>query len=548
MSDEWGAVRRRARARGLMATLLVLLVLVSCSGEGNDAASTSEPPEPTAGGTLRIGLDVETSGYNPSADQWFSSGYLVAAAVYDRLMAYDENGQVRPYLAASMESNEDFTEWSIGLRPDVRFHDGTPLDAAAVKANLDASKASALVSQVFLPVESVDVVDDLTVLVTMNRPWSTFPHALTFQPGYMAAPATLEDPQGGQHPIGTGPFVFEGWVRDSQLDVSRNEDYWREGLPLLDGIEFQILADPSTRTAALEAGDIDLIESRDARTLADFEAREDDGEPFHVYVHQAGESTEHVIFFNTAAPPFDDPAARQAVIAAIDDEAISETLYDGRFPPANGPFETDSPWYRDVGFQGYDPDLARRLATEYQADTGKQLSFSLLTTPDSDASALAQLLEQMMREVGIDMAIESVEAALVIVRGLTGDYEAGVIGQLWGSQHPDREYMLLHGDNAYPVGSLATNFTRFVSDQLDAGLDGARETDDPEEQADGWEMVQQALADDFVMAFLVHDEVGDIASANVQDVTEWTFPDGTPGLPQEGTLLSLDQIWLDRSG
>jgi ABC-type transport system substrate-binding protein len=364
----------------------------------------------------------------------------------------------------------------------------------------------------------------------------------------MAAPATLEDPQGGQRPIGTGPFVFEEWVRDAQLVVSRNEDYWREGLPLLDGIEFQLLTEPATRTAALESGDVDLIESRDARTLADFEAREADGEPFGVYVHAEGESTEHVVFFNTGAPPFDDPTARQAVIAAIDDEAISEILYEGRFPPANGPFETDSPWYRDVESQSYDPDLARRLAEEFEAETGGRLSFSLLTTPYSDASALAQLLEQMMGEVGIEMDVEVVEPLAVITRSLAGDYDAGVIDQLWGSQHPDREYMLLHGDNAYPVGSLATNFTRFVSDQLDAGLDEARETVDAEGQADRWEIVQRALADDFVMTFLVHVEVGDIASAKVQNVTEWTFPDGTPGLPQESTLLSLNQIWLDRSG
>jgi peptide/nickel transport system substrate-binding protein len=516
----------------------------SCS---SDDSSGAPPLDPTQGGVLRIGLQVETSGFQPAADQWFSSGYLVAQAVYDRLMAYDENGELRPYLAESMTSDDDFTEWTIGLRPGVRFHDGTPMDAVAVKMNLDAGKASPLVSQVFLPVESVEVVDDLTVAVKMNTPWSSFPHTLTYQPGYIAAPATLEDPQGGQRPIGTGPFRFEEWDRDARLVVSRNDDYWRPELPRLDGIEFLILSEPTTRTAALESGDVDLIESRNAETLARFEGREAGGDGFRVYVSAEGETTEHAIFFNTGAPPFASATARQAVVAAIDDQAISDTLFAGRFPPASGPFKPGSPWNRDVVFQGYDPELARRLADDYEAETGEALSFSLLTTPDSEASALAQLLEQMMTEAGIDMSVDTIDATGLIVRGLTGDYDAGVIDQLWGSQHPDREYMLLLGANALPVGSFALNFTRYANDALDEGLALARSTADAERQADGWQAVQESLAEDFVWAFLVHDEVGDVAKADVRDVTDWTFPDGTPGLPQEGTLLSLHQIWLEHA-
>jgi ABC-type transport system substrate-binding protein len=107
--------------------------------------------------------------------------------------------------------------------------------------------------------------------------------------------------------------------------------------------------------------------------------------------------------------------------------------------------------------------------------------------------------------------------------------------------------MLLLGANALPVGSFALNFTRYANDALDEGLALARSTADAERQADGWQAVQESLAEDFVWAFLVHDEVGDVAKADVRDVTDWTFPDGTPGLPQEGTLLSLHQIWLEHA-
>src|SRR5690606_13441593 len=134
--------------------------------------------------------------------------------------------------------NEDGTVWTIGLREGVVFHDGTPVDAEAVKQNLEAHMSSGLTGSAVSPIETVTVEDPLTVRVDMKIPWAAFGSALTSQVGFVQAPSQIADPEGNRKPVGSGPFRFTKWVTDASLDTERNEDYWREGLPYLDGVQF----------------------------------------------------------------------------------------------------------------------------------------------------------------------------------------------------------------------------------------------------------------------------------------------------------------------
>ncbi len=156
--------------------VLAMVVLGACGGE--DQASTPTtidlnqvgdvPQPPQLGGTLRVGLNAETDGWNPTTNQWAGSAYIVANALFDRLAAIGADGVPRPYLALAIEPDPSFTEWTIRLRPAVEFHDGTPVDADAVKLNLDAHRSSLLTASVFEPVERIDVVDPRTVSVVMK--------------------------------------------------------------------------------------------------------------------------------------------------------------------------------------------------------------------------------------------------------------------------------------------------------------------------------------------------------------------------------------------
>jgi ABC-type transport system substrate-binding protein len=501
---------------------------------GSDAEPTPEP-----GGVLRVGLATDMPGWNPASDQFTLSGYQVAAAVYDVLVRYDAEGVVRPYLAESFEANEDFTEWTFTLREGISFHDGTPLDAEVLALNFQMTKDSPLLGQVFQAVDSIEVVDDLTVQVNMSSPWASFPHTLTAQPGLIVAPSVFEEPR---TPVGTGPFVFESHEQDSELVVSKNDDYWREGYPLLDGIEFRILPDSRSRADTLKAGDVDMIEIREAGEIVSFE--EDD--QFVLYLDTYGETTESILMLNTAVAPFDNADARAAVNHGVDRQSIADTVFAGRYEVAEGPFEEDSPWYQGVEFPGYDPEAAAEEAAAYEEATGEPISFTILVTPEPVSQQVATLVDQQMEELGIEVEIVTQDATQALLSVLGGDYDLTMGNALFGSGHPDREYTFIVGSNAIDPPQLATNFTRITNDDVDEGLQAARDTGDLEEQSAAWGQVQQGLADEMSFIFITHNELGDVATPEVKDLLDWTLPDGEPGMPQDQNVVSVYQIWLDQ--
>lgn len=544
--------------------LSILLVASACSGGGDetsdgDGASSDAavddvrgessdllvtvPAEgdPVAGGTLTYGLNAETSGWDASTAQWGGSGYIVAGAVYDRLMAYDEAGEVQPYLAESMTSNDDFTEWRITTRPGVQFHDGTPFDAEALKLNLDTHIGSFLTGATMRIIEGVSVVDEATVRVTLTAPWSTFPHLLTAQPGYMMSPASIDGGTANLEPVGTGPFEFVSWTQDNELIVEKNDAYWREGYPLLDRIEFRVIPDFTARSQAIATGQLDMAELSEAGQIVSTTEEAEAGE-VQIFLDREGETTETFIAFNTSQPPFDDPVARQAVAYAIDTETLSQTQFAGIFPAARGMFKQNSPWFTETDYPAYDPDRARELAAQYEEEHGEPLQFSANITPQPEIAAIAQFLQSQAAEVGITVDLVTLDQTQLLLQALGGDYE-GTGFYLFGSEHPDREYVFLHEDNT--EGEVALTFTRFADAELSAALDATRATDDRDEQIAQYEIVQDRLATELPIVFLVHNQSGTVANNRVRDFKAWTLPDGAPGILNEGVINSMYQIWIE---
>src|SRR5262245_11220700 len=219
-------MRSHSFLRALAALALAGLVVVACGGgddNSSDQPGSGGPDEttsslvPQAGGSLSWGVSIESIGWQPAASLWDPSGYVVASSFFDRLTMYDADGNIRPYLAEAIEPNDDFTQWTITLREGVKFHDGTPLDADALKVHFDNMIASLIWGPSLDAVESMTVQDDRHLVLDMNAPFSTFPHLLSAQVGFVAAPSQYADPEGARHPVGTGPFVFEEWNEGTDL-------------------------------------------------------------------------------------------------------------------------------------------------------------------------------------------------------------------------------------------------------------------------------------------------------------------------------------------
>jgi peptide/nickel transport system substrate-binding protein len=540
----------------LLALVASVCILASAcaseyTGPGDSAANpdihsisvdrTNENPDPPRdGGSLAFGLSAETSGWNPVSDRWSGSGYIVGVAVYDPLTAEDEHLEPHPYLARTITPNADFTEWRIGLRPGVRFHDGTVLDAKAVKVNLDLQKKSALVAAALTYMSEVTVADPLTVVVKMAHPWSQFPHLLTSQVGMMASPASLATLASGSteatgHPVGTGPFVFGQWTRDSELQVTKNPNYWRKGFPHLDSITFKPITEEATRSKALEAGEINIMEAGNADVINNYAQRaKEPDQPFQIYTNQKTDGSKIVIGLNTAAEPFNDLTARQAVAYGIDREALSRTAFGSLSPPVDGPFTDQSPFYSpNIGYPHYDLERAKKLAQDYQQKHGKPLEFEYILPPVTDADNVGQVIQAQLQQAGITVNLKRQEQVALIGSALGGHYQA-IAWVMFTSGVLDPNYVFIASD-ANPVDQLSVNFTRINkadNAKLVAALDAGRATTNPAALVRQYEIVQQELAKNLNILFLVSQTTSVVYDRSVRGAKAFTIPDqnGAPGI------------------
>lgn len=555
----------RGRSLWLLAVLaLVGLVGMACGSndDGDEAGGSTttvrsrlvEPEgDPVSGGSLVFGVEAETTGWDPRIDRWAISGHQVAQAVYETLAAYDEDGEVRPNLAESFTPSEEFTQWDIGLREGITFHDGSPLDADAVKGMLDGHLASPLTGSIFRTVESVEVVDELTVRVTTSEPWASFPVVLTMQVGYVPAPAQLEGDEASQVPIGTGPFQFVEWEPDSKLVVERNPDYWRTDengvqLPYLDEIEFRPIHESAQRVNALLSGELDALHTSDPRSVENLRA-EADAENIQE-IEDGGLGEESFVMLNTMAPPLDNPDVRRALALATNAPAYAETIDKGIREVARTPFAQGLPWYSQEAadaYPAYDPEAARDLVAEIEAEQGP-LEVTLGTTPTPENREAIQFLGAQWEEVGIDVEYKETEQGVFITDAISGSFEANLWRQ-FGAADPDGDYVWWDINNANDIGTFSLNFARNRDEELQAALDRGRASDDPDTREAAYDEAQLLMNQDIPYLWLTHTVWAIGADNSVRNLGTGSLPDGEPMLGLGAGFygsMSLTEVWLDQ--
>lgn len=508
----------RWRLAVAVAAWLVLAVACSSSDDGVEASDPA-PPAPRRGGSVVVGTGAEVDGLNPMVNQWSGPGYVIGRAVMDPLVVMDRDGDWQPYLAQDITPNETFTEWTFELRPDVTFHNGEALDAEALALFFDAVTTSPLSSQGFPEKPEITVVDPLTVRLTFHEPWSAMPTVLVEQPGYVIAPEQIRSGD-SRHPIGTGPFVFDDWVPDSHLRVERNPDYWREGLPYLDGIEFRPLADADARRDALRSGEVDVIELN-SESQTGLEALAAEGMTVVDDVDNVGAA---ILLMNGDRAPLDDRDVRRAVVTAIDREAYRDIVRDPTFELADQPYPEGSRWHASVEYPDFDPALATELVDDHEAEHGPiELEMMVVGAAETDGPLFVQ---QALRDVGIDLELAELELTAFIRRLIAGDYDLVNLGTFFGSPDPDGSYAFLHSSGADPDALVKLNFARYRQPTVDEALDAQRRTDDPEARAEHWATVWQRLAEDLPFAFLHHDRYALVARPGVHGFDSPSTPEG----------------------
>ncbi len=470
-----------------------------------------------------VGTYGEVDGLNPLKNQWSGPGYQIARSVLDPLVVMDRDSRWQPYLAKSITPNADFTVWTFELRPGITFHNGEALDAAALALFLEAATTSPLSAQGFPEKPIVATTGPMTVSMTFSRPWSAMPTALAEQAGYVIAPAQVRSGD-TTHPIGTGPFVFDDWVPDSHFRATRNDHYWRtdpagQQLPYLDRIEFQPIPDKASRLNGLKTGDLDIASDETADDTS-LDQLVDAGFTVLRDVDNVGVA---MVLMNLDRPPLDDLRVRQAIVSAIDREAFRDAIAGPSFAIADQPYGEASPWHAAVDYPSLDPDHARELVREVEAEGGP-IHISMLS--GASAGPAMQYLQQQLGAVGIEVDLQEAELASFVQQFVSGDYDTVYLGGFFGAADPDGSYPFMTSKGAAPETLIKLNFARYRNPVVDAALEEQRGTDDPSSRRAAWATIWNAFATDLPYAFLYLDDAAWVTRSNVHGLENPTTPEG----------------------
>ena len=374
-------------------------------------------------------LNFALSGSPDTLDPHKTSGTLTFQAiksVYDTLVEPDAQGKLVPALAESWFVSDDSLTWTFRLRRGVKFHNGLPFGSADVKATLERVLSEDIASphaEKFSAILSIETPDQSTLLLRLAEPFA--PLLSTLASGWGAIlPQTLieADHDFGEEPVGTGPFRFVQWVRDSKIVFEKNPDYWIEDQPKLDMLVMNIILERPVQVQALLAGELDIIYNVNQEDLVALEKSPD------TVTDRKLTALVMVIPINTSRPPFNDLRVRKAINHAIDKQTALDVAYGGG--EVIGTFmDYNDPFYADFAeLYPYDPEKARNLLKE--AGVGEDVEISLTLPQNFEPHVRAGILyQEMLSKVGLKVNIRQVDWSTWIGDVYRGaNYDLTVIG------------------------------------------------------------------------------------------------------------------------
>ncbi|MCQ4162056.1 ABC transporter substrate-binding protein [Roseomonas sp. GC11] len=394
-------------------------------------------------GVLTFGL----SSYPPTIQPWANSGTAAATIkllIYRGLVSYAADGSLQPELAESW-TREDDRSWVFRLR-QAKFQNGEVVTAADVKWTLEqiaAERSTAYFRAQMQDIEKIETPDERTIRIVTKEPVAT----LGLWMGSYHMPIISRNSPRGQF-IGAGPFVLKAQERGVSLELEPFEGYYKPGLPKLKKIRVVAYADENLRVAALQSGDVDLIEYVPWQAMDAITANSG-------LKLDAVDGAFMFLVFNGGRPPFDDPRVRRAVAHAIRREDLVKAAFFGRGSPLTQlPLPQNSPYY-NAEFKDswtYNPDLSRRLLAE--AGHGGGLTCSLLSTAQYGMHKdTAEVVQQHLAAVGINATLNMPDWATRVALGNRGQYDMAVMGTSADSNDPDGIASILDG-------SLAPSYVR----------------------------------------------------------------------------------------
>ncbi len=562
-------MRQFSAVRALAALLAIVMVAAACSDDAGEPAlgaddtssastTTSSTPDVSdvrTGGELIVGLTRETDTYLPSAGSFSEAGIQVAYTLFDPIAQRGADGQIHPFAAESIEPNADATEWTVRLRDGLVFHDGTDLTADVMQRIFDeylTGETSVLAGDL-AQVAEFRIDDEMTFTYVLDEPNAAFADLLVGPIGWpFSVEACLAAGDAcGEQPVGTGPFRFVSWTRDSELVVERNPDYWRtdtsgNALPYLERIVFRPLPDQSTAFLSVRSGTTHAGSTFVADTIR--QARDADDVESYEWTGNGG----GVTLFNVLEPPLDDRRVRNALhLAASQEDVIALLGGDGIVAPKTQLYASDSAWYSEDAARAwptYDPASAQALLDEYVDDPdrsdgrppGAPITLTFQAAPDPALMTVAQYYQDVWREIGAEVELTSVDQAVLISNVVgssdsdppfAGNYQVSIF-RAGGENDPYTVLSRMLGEPSTQPG----NFTNYTSADIQANLDILRTSTDFAERFAASESIMVELAEEMPMLWRGAVVSAVYAAPRVRNVAGWTIPgsDGSDPIPGAG--------------
>ncbi|MGN6409064.1 MAG: ABC transporter substrate-binding protein [Curtobacterium sp.] len=482
----------------------LLLVLAGCTG-GGSATSSSTPVD---GGTLTYASgDAEPTCLDPHVGGNYPQA-LLSSQYIEELTALDD-GKPVPALAKSWTTSNDGTTLTFTLRDDVTFTDGTPFDAAAVVANIEHVQDPATASSTgYLALQSISkatATDDHTVTLTLSRPDSALLESFSQPWVGMESPKALERSQAVncESPVGTGPFVVTGWEHGDRVTLRKNADYTPlrgSTEPRLDGITWRFLPDSTSRYAALQAGQVDVIDNAQPDQL---KAASSKGSIRDLDAPRPGASNR--LELNSGHGVFRDEAVRKAFIAGAEIDPGIRSLFLGTAKRSYSVLSSVEPFgYSDKSLFGYSPSKAKRLLDDagwkvgsdgIREKDGKQLTVTFPVSTNQSVPAERSLFQQIQaseKAVGFKVVLQELDLSSWYAALAANEYD--VVSAPYTKVGADVLRILYDSASITPAPSgYFANLAQLDDPELDDLLQRAAQTSDTSERGDLYERAQQII-------------------------------------------------------
>jgi len=460
----------------LISSLVVLLTLTACGG-GEKETKIKD--------TLVVAQGADAKSLDPHATNDQPSS-RISSQIYNGLVSTDGDMNIVPALAKSWEQPNSTTT-IFHLRKGVKFHNGEELKASDIKFTIERMLASPQTHHIIEAVDKVEVVDDYTVKIITKEPFGPLLHHLAHTASAILNEKAVTEAGDdyGQHPVGTGPYEFVKWDSGDKIVLVANEDYFL-GAPKIKNVIFRNIIEGTNRSISLETGEVDIaydIEPIDKNQVKDNENLK--------LIEQESLSMDY-IGFNFKKAPFDNKLVRQAIAHAIDVDILIDVVLDGAGIKANSPIGPKVFGYSKAAkAYEYNPELAKKLLTEAGYPNG--FKTTIWTNDNPVRLQIATIVQDQLKQVGIEMAVEPIEWGAYLDGTARGDHEMFILG--WGTNTADADYGLNALFNTENIGG-AGNRSFYSNKDVDKWLAEGKSSVDPQKRIEIYAKIQDQLMED----------------------------------------------------